>query len=762
MSHHRKRKQRDHRRGKSVEEIAQKELMIIMDENDIGSLDPLLSDTEMDDDNDSPHLHLERTSLDSLPSTESVDAILNEIDTEISDQYEPPPIKNRSARSDSHYNASTPLVVKKYTLKEVTSMIINRKPELVNADKLALLIDVSKEDEREQALLQKLSLCEVVNLDFRIKIDGVDGDSDMDELKAIENKKNLLKECSKYLTTLKGQWSSIAILDQIFRTVQVNLFRSLPDAYIIEEFEGIDNPTKYTLPRWSHLQFVYELLFQVIMNKNIDKLTLQKYLSGSFLSNFVQIFHSLCKAEVDYVKILVHSIYLDFVPLRDETRIALSQYCWDFIYCDNGTADGINAILDIINSILQGLDDDKLANDGWLMVLYTVLCPLHKGKQYEKYQSSLHKCIKTYIKSQPEHLIVVLNHGLFRFWPQTNPSKEVMFVKEILNLLKIVKRAKLLCKAHFAAIFERVVQQMRLNLLSSHYQIVQETIESIKERLMRQCIDFHAGESGWSAIYKSLIFATHNHFLYLTKNAAKQMMDWLKKYRITKKYIASFEKLEIAYSETSDKLEFLTGCDVTKNKTERQNKWKSLTNLAQTNKAKMKKTSNKNEKKIQKTGDDEDKLAHLFVGGHQNENENGTKFSFHRSMISEPISFSFESLPSLNPQFEKRASALENDFGYPRVHRVYKMYRQQKRISCSKQERLVLFGKKNGIHISYSETSKYFKMRLKAKKINQHRRSKKLKKRISTSSTKSSPLLKSLKSQRKTDELLSASSAADS
>ncbi len=74
----------------------------------------------------------------------------------------------------------------------------------------------------------------------------------------------------------------------------------------------------------------------------------------------VQLFHSLCKAEVDYVKILIHSMYLDFVSLRDEIRISLSQYCWDFIYSDNGTSDGINAILDIMNSILQGVDDDKL------------------------------------------------------------------------------------------------------------------------------------------------------------------------------------------------------------------------------------------------------------------------------------------------------------------------------------------------------------------------------------------------------------------
>ncbi len=98
--------------------------------------------------------------------------------------------------------------------------------------------------------------------------------------------------------------------------MQTNLFRSLPDSFIINEFQGIDNPPKYTLPKWIHLQFIYELMFQNIMNKQIDKKILCNYLSGSFLNNFILLFHSLCIAEVDYVKILIHSMCLDFVDLR--------------------------------------------------------------------------------------------------------------------------------------------------------------------------------------------------------------------------------------------------------------------------------------------------------------------------------------------------------------------------------------------------------------------------------------------------------------
>ena len=293
-------------------------------------------------------------------------------------------------------------------------------------------------------ILKKLSLCEVI-CNFRIvnglyDFDGKELGSiteeekeKMDtkienEIKAIENKKLLLKEIIKYLT--KTKWSSIFVLQQIFRTVQTNIFRSIPDAFIIEEFRGIDKPTKYTLPSWCHLQLIYELTFHVLMNKEIEKKTLSAYLSGSFLNNFVQLFHSLSKAEVDYVKILLHSMYLDFVSLRDEIRISISQYCWDFIYYNNGTPDGINAILDIMNSILQGLDDDKLNDpDKWYIVLCHV-CPLHKGNKFDKFEQTLYKCIQTFIKSKPEHFVVVFNHGLLKFCQKQIQIKNIFLLKK--------------------------------------------------------------------------------------------------------------------------------------------------------------------------------------------------------------------------------------------------------------------------------------------------------------------------------------------
>merc|ERR1712228_1109036 len=125
---------------------------------------------------------------------------------------------------------------------------------------------------------------------------------------------------------------------------------------------------------------------------------------------------------------------------------------------------------------------------------------------------------------------------------------------------------------------------------------------------------------------------------------------------------------------------------------------------------------------IKKTQNESDaNLAHLYDDKLTAFKYPKSGISFHRTMNSQPM-------PILN-SFERGE---------------YK-----KRASCSKKEILVLFGKKNGINISYSETSKYFKTRIKTKKINQYRRSSK---KYKQNKITQSPIIQSVKyEQQKMD-----------
>ena len=75
-------------------------------------------------------------------------------------------------------------------------------------------------------------------------------------------------ECTAHLSATL--WTSMDILRQILGVVQTNLFRSLPDSCLVVEFAGVDVAPAYSLPSWLHVQCVYELLFQALLNKDIE------------------------------------------------------------------------------------------------------------------------------------------------------------------------------------------------------------------------------------------------------------------------------------------------------------------------------------------------------------------------------------------------------------------------------------------------------------------------------------------------------------
>ena len=50
------------------------------------------------------------------------------------------------------------------------------------------------------------------------------------------------------------------MLRQILGVVQTNLC-------LVVEYHGVDTPPTYSLPSWVHLQCVYEVMFQALLNK---------------------------------------------------------------------------------------------------------------------------------------------------------------------------------------------------------------------------------------------------------------------------------------------------------------------------------------------------------------------------------------------------------------------------------------------------------------------------------------------------------------
>eukprot|EP01084_Bolivina_argentea_P155027 270197_1 len=318
----------------------------------------------------------------------------------------------------------------------------------------------------------------------------------------------------------------------------------------------------------------------------------------------------------------------------------------------------------------------------------------------------------------------------------------------------MVKRSKFLCDAQFTPVFECMIFQLRFNLLSPHYQIVHETIESFKDKLMRQCIEFHGGEEGWQSIYRALIYVTHHLFLYLTRNDSKQMLDWLKKYRITKKHVQLFEKLESQYTEETAATQY-SNEESDETHQQRENQWRALSALAAKNKTKLRKMRKQksliqftptailtftpttreqaaNETALAKTYSfDEETNRFIYptsfasspitrAASYQQEAQQSSPRNTHYKSKSHHVLHhsgpmtSFREFKTMKPTpiHTKRSSEVENDYGYPAVHKAYKSYVDNKKIDCRSPSHLVLFSKKEGLKgVTFSSTNKYFKTR---------------------------------------------------
>ena len=340
----RRTKRKGRHRGMSLEDMSRDhefQLKPIHDDHKL-TLDPFAVEIlpeEMETESPAPH---QLSNSPNMPSnTMSIDSVhfdevFDEIESELANQYanaashshspitspliSPVPSRSRAGtgynargrtRSDSHFKSSAPLQVKKYNNRQLHDVIKLQRPQLLCAHELPKLDSVSDADLKTQTLLHKLKLCEVP-CDFRLE------NVPDDESTVIENKSMLLIECEEYIT--KSKWSSLAVLKQIFRVVQIHLFRSLPDVCLIEEYQwspdGSDKPPKYTLPSWMHLKSIYEMFFQLLLNSDFEKSTLEQYLSGSFLNSFVHLFHSRYKPEV-FTAILFMFDFRGYITLQN-------------------------------------------------------------------------------------------------------------------------------------------------------------------------------------------------------------------------------------------------------------------------------------------------------------------------------------------------------------------------------------------------------------------------------------------------------------
>ncbi|KAL6554143.1 hypothetical protein OROMI_019816 [Orobanche minor] len=313
--------------------------------------------------------------------------------------------------------------------------------------------------ERQNLFIRKLNLCIVV-FDFT---------EPTLYLNEKDVKQNMLLELVDYVSSVNLKFSEV-VMQAIAKMLSSNLFRALPlsihdnklygDVYDPED----DEPT--VEPSWPHLQIVYEFLLRFVSSSETDAKLAKRYIDHSFVLKMLELFDSEDHREREYLKTILHRIYGKFMVHRPFIRKAISNTFYQFVF-ETEKHNGIAELLEILGSIINGFalplkEEHKL-------FLKRALIPLHKPKSMPMYHQQLSYCITQFVEKDVKLSDTVI-HGLLKYWPLTNSSKEVMFISEMEEVLEATQPAE------FQRCLVPLFRQIGSCVNSSHFQVAERAL----------------------------------------------------------------------------------------------------------------------------------------------------------------------------------------------------------------------------------------------------------------------------------------------
>lgn len=105
---------------------------------------------------------------------------------------------------------------------------------------------------------------------------------------------------------------------------------------------GVEDEEIIVDPSWPHLQPVYELFLQLIINDAVDMRSLRAYITQKFIQEFLELFDSEEPKEREYLKNILHRLYAKLVPRRKMIRKGITDLFNSLIhenYKFNGTSE---------------------------------------------------------------------------------------------------------------------------------------------------------------------------------------------------------------------------------------------------------------------------------------------------------------------------------------------------------------------------------------------------------------------------------------
>lgn len=259
-------------------------------------------------------------------------------------------------------------------------------------------------------------------------------------------------------------------IELVMEMIQKNIFRPLPVVKkqgVVGEMIGVEEEELILDPSWNHLQPVYEIFMQFIINEAIEMRLLKNFITQKFVQEFLQLFDSEEPKEREYLKNILHRLYSKLVPRRKMIRKIITDTFQTLIH-ERYKFNGISELLDILASIISGFAVPL--REEHIHFFKKVLVPLHKVQTSIYFHIELIRCSMLFLSKDPS-LATTLVEGLLKYWPFANNLKELAYLNELLDVIEVCSEMHNI-EPLIEPIFIRVIKC----ITSSHLQIADKVM----------------------------------------------------------------------------------------------------------------------------------------------------------------------------------------------------------------------------------------------------------------------------------------------
>ena len=272
---------------------------------------------------------------------------------------------------------------------------------------------------------------------------------------AIDAKIVHFQHLNQTITLFNTQNVDIHQIEEIMTMISNHIFRPLPIPLPLKLERDVKddlypdndekNDGKPPWKEWNHLIWSYELLLRLVIMTNIDKKLMAKVMrKQNFVSKLIELLATPNAKEREYIKTILHRIYGRIMNLREDMRKFFGNYLLSVIYDEQypelSVPDGkivyryggVCDILEIYASIGHGLSLPVKREH--IEFIWKVIIPLHSCKKYPLFAEHL-RSVSSILTTKDFAIGRMILYGLLRHWPRFDCTKQVLFIKEMWEIV---------------------------------------------------------------------------------------------------------------------------------------------------------------------------------------------------------------------------------------------------------------------------------------------------------------------------------------